>query len=607
MKKKVLLLLPLAASLMLAGCGKTTSSSSESASASVSASASTSTSQSTEVLPTITSVKVTAEGDATKVDVAGTLQLTATVEGTGEFSNEVTWVIDNPSIAVVDGTGLVTGLSQGRVNVTATSKQDKSKFGYYNLTVSFVAVSEVSVTGDYPSLFPKETETLVAAVNEGANPKVTWSVDKSDIATVDANGKVTAVAAGTAVITATSVGLDATGAAKTATFDLVVKEALPTATETTVADLKAITKADGVLYSVTGVIEASDLGTKNAKGVYNNTFYLVDASGNYIEVYKATEDIHALTYTPAVGTTAAATTYTHDDTTASLKGKIADGYEVTLLCVAAPYTSGSTVTPEVNAYVDLESLAESKNTYTASLTAGANGTASFDAESAVTSLDKLSYGAKVTVTVTPAKGYVVDKVTVTNILGVKTDAKVVEANATYSFYATCVNAVEVTFVENLTYTEVAAYTFSKSILGTASTTAMAVADVKTLIASAADTTTTGLSDIVTAVATATKINNCTSGHEELGIKLGTSSVEGVLGLTVSATNIRKVVVKTTGWTATDTLKVGDAAAQTMGYAYTATSPEVTLTFNITAATTINFTAHFRAFISSIVFYTGVAA
>lgn len=605
MKKKVLFLLPLAASLMLAGCGKTTSSSSESASASVSASASTSTSQSTEVLPTITSVKVTAEGDATKVDVAGTLQLTATVEGTGEFSNEVTWGIDNPSIAVVDGTGLVTGLSQGRVNVTATSKQDKSKFGYYNLTVSFVAVSEVSVTGDYPSLFPKETETLVAAVNEGANPKVTWSVDKSDIATVDANGKVTAVAAGTAVITATSVGLDATGAAKTATFDLVVKEALPTATETTVADLKAITKADGVLYSVTGVIEASDLGTKNAKGVYNNTFYLVDASGNYIEVYKATEDIHALTYTPAVGTTAAATTYTHDDTTASLKGKIADGYEVTLLCVAAPYTSGSTVTPEVNAYVDLESLAESKNTYTASLTAGANGTASFDAESAVTSLDKLSYGAKVTVTVTPAKGYVVDKVTVTNILGVKTDAKVVKANATYSFYATCVNAVEVTFLENLNYTEVASYTFTPTILGAAAaTTATAI---KGFFAAAADTTTTGLSDIVTACTAATGAYTGYAKYESLGLKFGTSSAGGSMTLTVSATTIRKIVVKATGWTATDTLKVGDAAAQAMGVAYTAENAEQTLTFNVAAATSYTFAFTKRGFISSIVFYTGVAA
>lgn len=605
MKKKVLLLLPLAASLMLAGCGKTTSSSSESASASVSASASTSTSQSTEVLPTITSVKVTAEGDATKVDVAGTLQLTATVEGTGEFSDEVTWGIDNPSIAVVDGTGLVTGLSQGRVNVTATSKQDKSKFGYYNLTVSFVAVSEVSVTGDYPSLFPKETETLAAVVNKGANPKVTWSVDKSDIATVDANGKVTAVAAGTAVITATSVGLDATGAAKTATFNLVVKEALPTATKSTVADLKAITKADGVLYSVTGVIEASDLGTKNANGVYNNTFYLVDASGNYIEVYKATADIHALTYTPAVGTTAAATTYTHDDTTASLKGKIADGYEVTLLCVAAPYTSGSTVTPEVNAYVDLESLAESKNTYTASLTAGANGTASFDAESAVTSLDKLSYGAKVTVTVAPAKGYVVDKVTVTNVLGVKTDAKVVEANATYSFYATCVNAVEVTFVENLTYTEVASYTFTPTILGAAAaTTATAI---KGFFAAAADTTTTGLSDIVTACTAATGAYTGYAKYESLGLKFGTSGAGGSMTLTVSATTIRKIVVKATGWNTTDTLKVGDAAAQAMGVAYTAENAEQTLTFNVAAATSYTFAFTKRGFISSIVFYTGVAA
>jgi uncharacterized protein YjdB len=231
MKKKVLFLLPLAASLMLAGCGKTTSSSSESASASVSASASTSTSQSTEEGPTITSIKITAEGDATKMDVAGTLQLTATVEGTGDFSQDVTWGIDNPELAIVDGTGLVTGISQGHVNVTATSNQDKTKVAFYSISVSFVAVTDIEVAGDYPALFPKETEELDVQLNAGANPKVTWSIDKTDVATIDENGKVTAVAAGAAVVTATSVGLDATGAAKTATFNLTVKEALPTATE----------------------------------------------------------------------------------------------------------------------------------------------------------------------------------------------------------------------------------------------------------------------------------------------------------------------------------------------------------------------------------------
>jgi uncharacterized protein YjdB len=605
MKKKVLFLLPLAASLMLAGCGKTTSSSSESASASASASVSASTSQSTEEGPTITSIKITAEGDATKMDVAGTLQLTATVEGTGDFSQDVTWGIDNPELAIVDGTGLVTGISQGHVNVTATSNQDKTKVAFYSISVSFVAVTDIEVAGDYPALFPKESEELDVQLNAGANPKVTWSIDKTDVATIDENGKVTAVAAGAAVVTATSVGLDATGAAKTATFNLTVKEALPTATEATVADLKAITKADGVLYKVTGVIEAADLSTKTAKGVYNNTFYLVDDSGNYIQVYQATADMHALTYTPAAGTTAAATTYTHDAATASLKGKIANGYKITLLCVASPFNS----TPEVNAYVDPTTLAKNTTKYAADMTVGANGAASFDdiTKTAVLAKTDLAYGTAVTVNVAPAKGYTVASVKVTNMLGATIDATVVKADATYAFKATCVNHVAVTFMEKLDYTEVASYTFTPTILGTAGTGTIATTDVKGFFAAAADTKTTGLTDVVTAVTAATNVYNCVSKYEALGLKLGSSKANGVMTLTVSETSVRKIVVKTTGWTATDTLAVGDAAAQTMGVAYTAEGAEQTLTFNVTAATTYTFTSTKRAFISSIEFYKGTPA
>ena len=69
-------------------------------------------------------------------------------------------------------------------------------------------LSVESVTLDKTSceLMPTETAQLVATVNPGyvANKNVVWTSSNTDVATVDANGLVTAVAAGSATITATS-------------------------------------------------------------------------------------------------------------------------------------------------------------------------------------------------------------------------------------------------------------------------------------------------------------------------------------------------------------------------------------------------------------------
>jgi len=602
MKKKSLFLLPLVASMMLVGCGPTSSPDSSvesSESSSEVSSASESSSASSIIQNKVTSIVVTAANAVTSLDVGSQVQLTATVAGEGEFSEDVFWSIDNPTYATVDGTGLVTGLYKGRVNVTATSKMTKTVFGFYGLEIKFVAVTSVTAALSASTLFVGEnTKHASAQINENANPNVTWASSDETIATVDAQGLITPLAVGTTDITATTIGLNADGNTITsAPVTLNVKAALPEAVATTIAALKAITTADNILYSVTGIIDASSFATKTSGDVYNNGFYLVDpVTLDYIQVYKSSDDLH--NFTNAAGVVS----YSHPNGTPSFAGILPNGVEVTLYCLAAPYGS----TPEINA-VPVDAVL-SEATYSASLNTPANGVASFGdiAEAAVTSVADLAYGDTVTVNVQPAAGYIVDSVSVKNILGASVDATVVEENKTYSFAATCVNQVTVKFMENLDYTKVAAYTFSSTVIGTVSTTVMTTAALKTLFAAAADTTTAGLTDIISEVTAANKVYNGYSGQEAKGIKLGTSSVEGTFTLTVTDTSIRKVVINATGWTATDTIKIGDADAQTMGAAYTAANSEKTLTFNITAATSITLTAHFRAFIRSIEFYRGVA-
>ena len=65
---------------------------------------------------------MTAEGGATTLEEGATLQLTAT----GTFSHgapeavAVTWSTSDPLLAIVSEAGLVTGVAEGEVTITAT-------------------------------------------------------------------------------------------------------------------------------------------------------------------------------------------------------------------------------------------------------------------------------------------------------------------------------------------------------------------------------------------------------------------------------------------------------------------------------------------------------
>ena len=84
---------------------------------------------------TVTAVTVTSEGDATSLAANGTLQLTATVTADGATHNEVTWSSSNELVATVDQNGLVSGVADGSVTITATSSVNTAVFGTIALTV----------------------------------------------------------------------------------------------------------------------------------------------------------------------------------------------------------------------------------------------------------------------------------------------------------------------------------------------------------------------------------------------------------------------------------------------------------------------------------------
>ncbi|MGD8188800.1 DUF5057 domain-containing protein [Brevibacillus ginsengisoli] len=136
------------------------------------------------------------------INVGEKVQLTATVLPVNSTNKNVTWSSANSTIASVSNTGLVTGLKPGKVIITATSADGK-KTGQATITVkqpvTGVSIDPSTITlvvGDDPKHL-----TAVIQPADATNQDVSWSSSNDQVVTVDQNGNVTGVKAGTATIT----------------------------------------------------------------------------------------------------------------------------------------------------------------------------------------------------------------------------------------------------------------------------------------------------------------------------------------------------------------------------------------------------------------------
>ena len=87
-----------------------------------------------EVIIAPETITITAENEATSLQVGRTLQLNVSVTPENA-SDEVEWTVSDTTIASVSRRGLVTGLKVGEVTVTATSTELSTVLDTYTLTI----------------------------------------------------------------------------------------------------------------------------------------------------------------------------------------------------------------------------------------------------------------------------------------------------------------------------------------------------------------------------------------------------------------------------------------------------------------------------------------
>lgn len=142
-------------------------------------------------------LSVSLDQAALTLQVSATAQLNVDVTPQGA---QVVWSTSDPAVVTVED-GLVAAVAEGKATITAA-------VGSVRATCLVTVEKEpepvqvqVSLNKTTLSLRAGGSETLIATVEpEGA--EVTWSSDNQSVATVDANGVITAVAAGTATIKA---------------------------------------------------------------------------------------------------------------------------------------------------------------------------------------------------------------------------------------------------------------------------------------------------------------------------------------------------------------------------------------------------------------------
>lgn len=186
--------------------------------------------------------------------------LKAVVKPDEATNKNVTWSSSAGDVVQVDN-GKLTAVKAGEARITASASDGSGVKAEVKVTVTDVAVKEITVSGEVNQtvLEGGKIQLAVNFVPENATNKgLKWKSLNSDIATVDENGIVTGVRNGTATIQATSV----VNPEAVATFSVLVEEIYMTEF-TVVADRTTVTVGDTA--TVRAIIKPDEYPNKEVR------------------------------------------------------------------------------------------------------------------------------------------------------------------------------------------------------------------------------------------------------------------------------------------------------------------------------------------------------
>lgn len=269
MKKNLYVFSALMLAGLLASCGGGVSSQSSSHLPSSSEAASSSSDKtSSSSASSVKKATIKIADNAGSVVIGKTLQLSAAYSDA--TADSVAWIVDKTEFATIDAAGLLTGVKDGNVSVTACSSADSS----ISDTVSIVVVGySISITTTTSKVWMDDTLQLESSYSLNTiTDAVTWTVDDNTVATVSETGLVTPLKTGNAKITVKN----ATNEKIFATKDLVI------------ADTIIDSSKNSTLWDYSGLKSDAPTMTKSAEKEGGAMAYFKGVSGTkYMATLKA--------------------------------------------------------------------------------------------------------------------------------------------------------------------------------------------------------------------------------------------------------------------------------------------------------------------------------
>ncbi len=149
-------------------------------------------------------ITITSAGNTLSINNTDTLKAISIPQNA--TNKNVFWKSSDTSVATINQNGIITGRKEGSVIFTATSIEGNFETTK-EYTVQELSIESITVNPDSALLSVGDSIVITATVNppNATNNKIIWSSSDSSVVTVDQAGKVKAIKAGKAIITASNI------------------------------------------------------------------------------------------------------------------------------------------------------------------------------------------------------------------------------------------------------------------------------------------------------------------------------------------------------------------------------------------------------------------
>ena len=221
------------------------------------------------------------------LNVGGTAKLEATIEPANATNTALSWSSTAPAVATVDNNGTVTAVSEGQAIVTVvTLAGGKSDACVVKVSKSFIPVTGVRLDKKELKLTTGGGYSLTATVepSDATDASVSWSSSNSDVASVDADGHVSALSEGTATIS-----VKTTDGGFTASCEVTV----PAVPEGLTIEPASVEIAEGATVQLSATISPAGASQEVQWAALNSGIATVSAGGLVTGISEGTTKIYA--------------------------------------------------------------------------------------------------------------------------------------------------------------------------------------------------------------------------------------------------------------------------------------------------------------------------